>query len=1489
MKQQHHPIDLKTYEKGINADANKEILGQRDGEHVDAFNMRSISMDGDNFAKKKIKGESLLYNNVDNRCFLETEGTIDSEYICMMTLEINGNIVEIWAHRESEDNPPFFRVNGQIVAMSPDIPIWVEYPIQYDKNESCIGGEFYVTNNVTPPMVFSLRDLMLNSGMISGGECTQKYFGNFNLEEYTVNISATLHKPIYINWDASTTAYTYTNVLGSLGVPVGYYSYSYRYVTTDGDRSAWSPISELIPVTRSVSQSGAQFPALRTYSDDPDFDSPTTYGNHIRIRTENFSGFDFIEVRRDAWYAGDPIGSPPVSEIIGNINIGSGVSVIEMLDRVASEEVEEVITIDEQTSEMAGIERAKAIRYFNERLYLMNIGYASKDIDATVDFVDIDNLVFPAIHKMGKQGHKSPYNAAHYKSNMRGEKVGFGVALWDAEGNISYVKKIDGAENFQLPNRRTPISGLTSGISYKGTVRAAHEDGFVSQTHEVFDHEDAVTRSSNMSANIFDGSWILNNDTAWNPYNPVSQDDTTNDYGSRVNVEVRTGGVTGSWKTYNPRGFGLNYYSMGIGFKGVDTTTLPDWVSGFSVVQTRPANKVIAQGLGWYAMGQAEGGGFGGNASKATNKLWVYFPDTDAQNGINPQIIDDLLANKESFKIQAVSPLGYFSEVYSFNNEEAPLKDAMADMITYARVLHDEGQINPSVGDYGAEGITSAGNNYVGYGAYRKNNAPAVYSGNAQGDHLFSITDVTEQSALNGRGNYLVITLDQPIYVEQYGNGDRDETTNNVREFQEPLYVVNLVREEAEIIDSNTTQFNYTGHYQKLTSLVANGTGGPMNIKLVSERWEDCIQDVSTNITNAYSSLERFVWVENSLGETQRWLNVTNKTAAQINAILSDIQTIGFYTADGFPVYGVYKHVEENINQHIGFILKFEVIAAFPQQYMIPQQGARIEVHYDNRIPIRVFGGDTWINESIWSPIDMEYNKNGNPVSGEFLWNMPMPYNKYKLSPDIDILKDGGGLIDHIQLSRTFNFDAGFKSASIRQWVTMWTAETRINLSFAFNDDTAKESIDQYFPLKNYVMRPNKWSTSNDGTANGMYTDNKLYVTEYTDAYGDEFVNWGWGGFRFLPQTNIDYSKNQSNILLTSTPQFGFEEQTDYCTRIIWSEKRPVNVQNTPTVRTFPSNNYFDISDDTGCIKFGWSCLSSDKGNNLYAITDGGVCLLLVDKRVIHEINADELATVGSDIGGILNQLWIEKRVGMPDETWRSWAEYSNTLFWGGTSAVRSLSDNQVSNLCATGFQEIYDRKFLSMLQDGYNTPLCGGYMPLTQEYIINTRLRTIHSSLIYGTQQQMLQCSSSYNYDKYLYNGNRFYGMKNGRTFELGIGNQIDGEDIECYVTGVSDESIYSDKEFIRIRVNSNSKPSKIYFYDNYEQYKVNDYSSVVDASSSAVAIKDYFGYECYIPRKELAPHYRQQGRLVIFKIVSEEDENFLITSTGVQYKALK
>lgn len=1512
MKQQHHPTDIRTYEKGVVSDINKELLSNsEDGTHVDSLNMRSMSMDGDNLAKKKIKGEVVKYESIDNRCALPNPIPLSPYYKCMMTLEVNNVIVEAWASEFPLIDPPFIRVNGKIVCMSHLLPIDIEHPLQYDKNENCVSGEIYITNNNTPPFIFSVKDLMDKSGMNPGTTCSQQYFEDFNLSEYTIQSNGVLFKPAFIK--QTITAAGMDAVFGSAGLAIGSYSYSYRYVSVAGDRTPFSPITELIPVNAVNSTLfSPYFPNTRTFAGEPNTSSSTSNGNHIRIKYDNTNDFSFIEVRRDAWYAGDPLNSAPISEIIGSVPIEEGLNIVNILDRAEPTfEGSVILTTEEQTEQNSAIGRAKSIRYFNERLYLMNIGYASRDLGGEVGFVDTENPIFPTIQKIGKEGHKHVYNAAMYKSNMRGEKTGFAVVLHDKNHNSSYAVAIPNSSDIQLPNRRDIISAETLGTSYKGVVRATTVDGTIDLTHEVFDHYGATRRSEYEGGTGDDGLISFRQTDPYSTLRPVSQNDTDSTYQYQINSKAGVSGEESGLALYNPKGFGLDYYSQGIAFKGI--TTYPGlWSEGFSVVQTEPAMRVVAQGLGFYELREGESL-FGVNASKGQSSFFSYFPDLEL---LYPDIYQDVINNPTSFKIQLVSPLGYFSEIHTHQKNDLEVRDTGVDMITYVRMLRDgidyaetplQAQFNPGICGAGLSGINEVDGSkdfdYIAYGRYTNHitqDSP-VFPGNAEGNRVFNILSVQDKATYSGNQSYLQIELDYNTYGEIYNTvgpssqpvGQYDADDDGIMEWREPMYVINLIRDGVSINPGLTTQYKYSSAYVKFKSHILESTGElNQNVLLVSERWEDCIPRISGQVYNAYSSLYRFVYVVDAAGNETRWLNVTFESAPFISTLLANMALNGFDTvtdaSGNHTVHGIYTSQQTSDNLCPIFSLDFDEVPLYTQ-FTVPPFGSNVYVKYDNRIPVRVFGGDTYINESIWSVLDNEYKKDGNPKddAAKFRMNLPFPMKRYDYSPAYRTWENSDPY-NYANDGMKFNI-SGNRSAFLRQVVAMWTAETRINLSFAFNRESPDKAIaNQFFPLKNYVPRPHKWKPGKEDDRDEFEQANNLNPIYFED-YGYEWNLWGFGGFRFRPQTNLDFSKSQTTVSYTTIPLLGFNEQIDFCTRILWSEKRPINVQNTPTVKTFPPDNYYDISDDTGEIKFAWSALSSDKGNNLYAFTNSGICLLLVDKRVIHEINANELATVGSDVGGILNQLWINKTIGMSDETWRTWAEYSNAIFFVNNLASYSFIDNDLQDISRTGFFDLLQRTFLSKIGEGYESDLCGVYNVKNKEYIFNVKDNDGFSTLIYGHEQQTLQCQSSYNYDKFLNVDNVVYGMKDGVTYELGVGNLLNGTDIECYLTGSSNKDVYFDKEFIRIRVNSNFKPEKIYFYDSYDDYKADNFSSVVDAVLNPIAIKDYFGYECYIPRKLVAPHHRQQGRVVLFKITSSENEEFLITGTGVQYKTLK
>lgn len=1493
MKQQHGTYDIKKYNKGLDADSNKEMAADNDDKYVDALNMRSLSMDGNNDSLKKIKGAVSTYPATDNRWDTSTTDLDMANYVCMMTQEINNKIVEIWAYRtyNQYSNPArisFVRVNGQIVLASENFPVRSDYPLQYDKNENVFGGDIYVTDNNSKPFILNVGDMVDKATANSN-----QYFANFNFEEYVALLSGSaLYRPQFINTHLASDTYAGAIVIGSdLGLPVGQYSYSYRYKTTDGDVTSWSPATGQIPVVEKWRRDSDIFPAQMTHGKNANIANPTGYSNVFKIRIDNTNQYSSIEIRRDNWNAesNDVVGIYIIYEY--SILSISDVQVLTFQDRRI--EGLSTITIEEGNSGTNNIEKAKSIRFYNERLYLMNITKTSKDVSNKLNLNDTDNQLTPFVHKMGKLGHSDTYNAHAYKSYMNGDRYGFAVMLYDNNGNPTYGEKVPLADNYLIPNKREKISVTGKKMSYLGASNCAtvnnntHE---VDYTFEVFDHENAVTKATSYDDfyNITD-----NANAVLEPSNQDSLLEEYNDPNDLVNTAELLG--SGTELTYHPKGFGLDYYALGL---AINKINIPDGYSGFSVVRTKPAERVIAQGLAMYT----------NDDTKTLDYIDVYFPDIDL--GKAKYSIDFIKENYSLFSLNIVGALGFFTEVLAFANSDTGNTSGdstrMIDMITYARVLNENGEINPSNTNGKVLWDKWFGSSISTSPLSSKTNVSTEVVGIEGAEIIYTGT---------GDEKYLRLNLNKTIYTEK-AEGKLP-----------PLYAVNLIQESANILANEIQSYEYIGNFQKLNSYLGGFvTQTAKDFQLVSERWEDCIVKPYGQIsTSGFSGdiTEKYVYVVDALGIEKRWLNVTELDNTAIGTILTDmvdnVTDHSHTDSRGNKIYGIYtdyKSLELNGN-HVNYSISFRTsnYSGYNSSlinYLLPTAGSKVYVKYDKEIPFRFFGGDTFVNECVWSHVDNKY-KNYTLGAGQTRQtiNIGFPYKQYHAN--YKNRYQGGAFVGEYCYFRKRS-GLGDEQSTIRQHINMWTAQTRANLSFRFGTGTDKNDISISYPLKNYVPRLYTWINDNTSgtlvflTANGI-GDSTNHA--YWDAYGGESVYWERGGFKYKINTNKDYGTDDEVLALTSVPQINFTEQTYYPTQIVWSEIKPVNSQNSTSVKTFPIKNQFTISDDTGEIKFAWSALSENKGFNLYAFTDSGIVLLLVDKNIISQQDANQLFTADFNVGGISSYLFINKSIGMNDEFWRSWAEYSNVLFFCNRTSVYAFISNELTDIAKTGFMDMYKTRILPYIASGSGSNLCGVYDILHQEYILNfdktsnvsgadpdnVQYEAIPYSIVYGLQQKALVCRSTYNYQKYLALNNDVYGMKNGVTYKLNQGNSLDGSTVKSYVTGYSigegarfsADPLYSSKEFIRIRVNSSHKPQKIYFFDTYKKYLDNDYSSVVDSTSITYKIKDYGGYECYIPRKSVSPYLRQQGRIVYFKIENNTDEDFLINVTMVQFKELK
>jgi hypothetical protein len=98
----------------------------------------------------------------------------------------------------------------------------------------------------------------------------------------------------------------------------------------------------------------------------------------------NVFNYDFVEIKRLAYNTNSGVDFVPVGQIIAKLQIAPGeISVRDFVDPTESN-VTDTLADDEELNDLTSISKAKAIRYHDKRLVLMNIERASKDSDGIV-------------------------------------------------------------------------------------------------------------------------------------------------------------------------------------------------------------------------------------------------------------------------------------------------------------------------------------------------------------------------------------------------------------------------------------------------------------------------------------------------------------------------------------------------------------------------------------------------------------------------------------------------------------------------------------------------------------------------------------------------------------------------------------------------------------------------------------------------------------------------------------------------------------------------------------------------------------------------------------------------------------------------------------------------------------------------------------------------------------------------------------------------
>lgn len=1485
----NQPEQKQIFHKGANTDQSPEkIFNNPDsGYFIDAHNMQPTSNDGNTGDLEKIKGEQIKYTNSTNAL----------NYNCLLSDTVNDILFELWAP-QNNSFPSIARANGVIVLSTTLLDLSESKPLQWDVNNSAANGEICFTDRTVSPYVFNVQDMIDNVA-------TDKYFSAFDPKLYQINIQSALDAPVFVEL---------VNVGGGGGRPVGQDQYQIRYSSQTGDRTNWSHPTPLIPIMESLSSDSDQFPYVKTFGAAPNPLSLTSFAPKIRFRVTNLYDYDYIEIKRTSYSQGAGINYTSNGFVVARIDISPGeISVREYIDPSESN-VNIALSAQDEARELAHVDSAGSVRFFDRRLNLSNIKLASKESDLT--FLDVNGKKgFPVIDNLGKAGYNDPYNHTYKRSEMRGETIGYGVVGYDCVGNKGFVQKIDELSNFTFPNRRDETSSETQAYSYGGTVRAAMTStNEVGNTHEVFDLTDAVYKTDKCDfKNIIQKGRLLgvtgtkftapngvNQDcdetngeieahgahvqgslvsVSYQPFTPVSSNDPdVQGHNYIVNNKVADGDIkigpivieNSHVKDYRPAGFAPNYYSMGMMVAGIDN--IPSWMKSFAVVRTTSAKRVVAQGLAYYDFIKGKFLIIGDNnlAGKNTNKFSFYAPDIE--NGIvSSDSVNDLIDNPQNYALQFVSPLGFFSEWFSAEDNFPNGRDRCIDMISYVRMIRDNtgpnSNINPMEDpNMGIDGMD--GYNYIAYDKFRNTTViPNTFSGDpAGGNKIVQITKVNRKA--EGRGTYLQLETQGDIYASVFAGGHSSSNFEDggLKNFTEPVYVVNIIRTGAQISDKELQGYKQTTHYQKVESIIGKSTGLNNQVfPLVDERWEDCI---SAPLSTDYgASIDRFIYIKKVDGTVERWINVTYKTNAQKSVIVSDINFgIGLNK-------GIYTHT--NINGQGRF---FEI--NFNDASFIPELNSLILVRYDNTAPIRVYGGDTFIGETIFAPIDKEASALADAAETQFPFGIGLPFRDFKINPRYYTIRKSAATVNEIQDKEWFTM--GF----IRQLCAMFTVESRSAVHLAHNS----EYPNQYYPLTNYVIRPNRWDPDKTIEENHIYT-------QYADDYGrDELNQFSWGGLRFKQQINSDYAI-EPPIAFFSKPKIGFVERTVFPTRNMWSLPRAINVQNTPSIKTFPVNNSFDIDDNQGEIKYLWSAMTG-AGENLYAVTQRGICMLLTKKSILSDLGAGQLGYMGTDtfIGG---QHWWSRDIGIYGNLWRGTAEASipieleggaqvvkQALFFINKESVYRFMDNQIVDIGRIDYYNKIYGEGLKNVTDA--TKIATIFDPFKQQFYIHFNGENLVKTFVFSQKNNMWIGTNAFSFDKFSVSHNAVYGHKDLKTYTLNVGNEINGVPIVGSALVAFAPESSKDKEFIRIRVNSKNKPHEINLYDSVGGPKLYEISQ---SAFGALYLKNYRGYEAYIGRvlANVNPaRPRIQGRLLIAEIIHTLAEDFKIIDVTVEYKKI-
>jgi hypothetical protein len=1578
--------------RGVNTDVLPELMP--DGTAREAVNVRPGSITGNAGGAEAVKGEQIQYPSAPIGTGYVLIGSCTcSNKLVEFWASSDFNFV-------TNSNVPVVRIDGVVVAESRNIPYVYDRPLQIavvddfygtsiaanqDSNGVVKGkGVVYPADHNSPPLYWDVQLLLNSIG-------TDLFFAGYSIGQNSVGLFNTPEFPIHTG---------NPDIGQGLKVGQYQYALRYVTPQGDRTNiGPWTPmIAVALKQAPTLQWVQSHYPGATTIGGQAGQDS--SYGIEIKFRVDNVYGFQEVEIVRKRWNEAISVGQVEVVKSIqiqpNQNSIETFVDPSDAVDEPVTitdeEENIKVIAVNKpKTVEYSDrrltyanfetfpkvVQDVEFIEREGKVIFPVTQGVATRyrgDGNAN----GANPREYDGQYYYWNDGYSDPVNNTYLKSFMRGERYGIGVMFWNQYAEQSFVKEVPLGtseatnDGYLFPNRRDRRAGRSFAYSdgydavdprsrvQAGTDISGGTANSVYPTFEAFS-QGSVAKSFPGFGPWQGYSFINRNEFAnstFNPYGPInpitSNSDSNINNESRLSISpnnVAYANALVQSTEFNPTPFFISnpvdpiqiqgnvwaprHYALGAAIEGIEK--IPSNTSVISVMRTEPAKRVVAQGIACWSMAQSGNTPFiGNNYEKTPNWLEVMIPDFN-NNIVDQSIIDSFTSNPALFKIQLVSPLGFYTEQYSGATTQVlidgPFQSGAADFLSYAGIQWDNGnQVNNglTIDAYG-NGIGEF--NYVGYGAWRDINGVGLWNTFGGGNKVFNIQDVNT----NSDGGYRVV-LTESVYAATSLNSNPNESANSAatRDFHEPWYVVNIIQEDATIPDDQVDKYIETGYHIKVESCIGV-TPSAIQLEnewqqfpLLNERRGDVYcNGASLVLPVGDPAANRYVWVDD--GQAVRpWLCVTDNGWANNNqaAIIAALNTTGEYQLPGwpFPIYGVYSFVFGNEWLSTGEKYRSGTVefgrwwanadSEFPVEngLPMPSNGSRILVKYDNNEPIKFFGGDCTVSPSL----NAYYNRSFNAQPPEFegttvitqtipffstesinqsfaLDGLPMPYRVWGKQNQYNVPNIAPGPNNITMDTQTFGQSAK------RQWVVYWDAEQRS--AIRRYQASAGTQGPYEWPRIGYLL---KWSAylGNEVSTNLYQYDPVAGVNVNTVAASS------YGGFLLNSDVNPNYIQ-QAPITGFGVPFVSsggtFEEKFYFPTGLIASAEFNQLVQDVPSLRTFTELTLKTISEENGEIKTIASALAGG-GRNIYAWTDNGVARILTSKNVLTGASGEEISTQAiENYWG--QEMWLSRNIGIPDQMWQAFVKgyaptgdgYADNFFWANRNSLyRMVGDNII---------DIGREKFLAyMLPIIRNYPR--GYVPGTNGFynakyneawmsfngIVDENGRENRRLVVFNPETNSWNGLYTYDFDGYTQVANDVYGHRsNGdvlETYLLDQGWTISNNNREASITVpmVGDQNLPFDtfKEFLRWRV-TGSKPDAIEILD--PDFVVMSRMDAV-TNGSPLWVKEYDGWEGWASRTLAtydASRKLPQKRYFYLRLIWNTDQDKSAISISGQLKPIK